>query len=40
MRAYTGAISELQKYVEDLHKTGLVWNPAVSSINTHTHTQV
>ena len=29
MRAYTGAIKELEEYVKNYQTTGLVWNPDV-----------
>ena len=31
VRAYTGAISELQAYVKSRHTTGLVWNKQVGT---------
>ena len=30
MRAFTGAILELQEYIKVYHVTGLTWNPDVS----------
>ena len=39
MRAFTGAIKELEEYVRTYHTTGLAWNPDVCIIvSTHTCT--
>ena len=38
MKAFTGAIKELEGYVTEYHKTGLTWNPSVSSsVDIHVH---